>query len=112
MGLTNVTLFPQHFVLCSVTLGKQCTLLSIVVSLFYSFNNIFHNTKSRQFGPERKQQQHVDAKVAMAVTLLNLPEDSDSAVETLSLSMIICNNVPSHKTSFSQLLASSPKEVV
>ena len=91
MGLTNVTLFPKHF---------------------YSVNNIFQNTKSQQFGPARKQQQHMDAEVATAVTLLNLPKDSDSVVETLTLSMIICNNVSSHKTSFSQLLASSPKEIV
>ena len=38
MGLTNVTLFPEHFVLCLVTLGKQCTLhvFSIVVSFIAS----------------------------------------------------------------------------
>ena len=48
----------------------------------------------------------MDAEVAMALTLLNLPEDSDSVMETLTLSMIICNNVSSH--AFSQLSASSP----
>ena len=48
----------------------------------------------------------------MAVTLLNFPEDSDSVVETLTLSMIINYVImSSHETSFSQLLASSPKEV-
>ena len=36
MGLANVTLFPEHFVLCLVTLGKQCTLFSIVVSFIAS----------------------------------------------------------------------------
>ena len=90
MGLTNVTLFPEHFVLCSVTLGKQCTLFSIVVSFIAS--TIFSII---QFRPGRKQQQHMDAEVAMAV---NLPEDSDSVVENLTLSMIICNNVSSHET--------------
>ena len=54
----------------------------------------------------------MDAEVATAVTLLNLPEDSDSVVETLTLSMIICNNASLHRTFFSQLLASSPKVVV